>query len=308
MLNYIRQNLITKLLNHYRHHSSQLTLIEQALAKKSICPLYFDHFALIDLPGPHTGISFLAKLFLLLDFHIQGQGYLPEKQNDFVWLAEADKKNKLAEEVLPQVVVADFRLEELPKDIRSIIEKYAARAIAPPFHTIQSHLNQLEKNPDQSLANQVIELIKNYLSGRDWPLPTLKEFSQVWEFNQLLAWVLVFGRKPNHFTLSVHLLSEFSNLQHFHEFIQQNLSMNLNTQGGIIKGGPKTGLEQSSTQGLLEKIQLADAEITLPTAFVEFIWRFPRETCQTPTLWEDFFTGFITEHATHVIQSLTAPK
>ena len=304
MLKTIRQTIVEKLLTHYRQTSSQLKLIEKALANKNISPLYFDHFAMIDLPGPHTGIPTLRQIFTLLGFTVEGEGYLPEKQNDFVWLAESDKHHYPIHQVLPQVVVADFRLAEMPIAIRKIIEKYAQLASLPPLEQIKDHIQQLSVRSDDSLTNNLVNIICRYLTGRDWPLPTRHEFLQVWEFNQLLAWVLVFGRKPNHFTLSIHLLSAFSSLENFHEFIQKNVSLALNTAGGVIKGGKAAGLAQSSTAGTLETILLADGKIDLPTAFVEFIWRYAK-TNKNPSRWEDFHTGFMTQHATHVILSLS---
>jgi hypothetical protein len=306
MLKQVRQKIVEKLLNRYRETSAQLISIESILIKKGISPVYFDHFAMIDLPGPHTGIPVLTQLFTLLGFTLEGKGYLPEKQNDFAWLAEIDKNNQLIHHVLPQAVVADFRLAEMPIGISNIISKYSNQASALPLENIQKIIHQLQISQDASLATQLTDIVCDYLSGRDWPLPTKKEFLQVWEFNQLLAWVLVFGRKPNHFTLSIHLLSDFADLEKFHEFVQANLSLPLNTAGGIIKGGKTAGLAQSSTAGMLENILLADGEIALPTAFVEFIWRYAKEPAnQAPTRWEDFHTGFMTQHATHVIKSLS---
>jgi hypothetical protein len=306
-LKQIRQLIVKNLWENYRNTSSQARLIEQKLANKGIFPLYFDHFAMIDLPGPHTGIPYLSELFMLLGYTKRGQGYLPDRQNDFVWMAEIDSTNRLAHQVLPQIVVADFRLQELPYPVKKIIEKYAMHASPPPLHFIHTLTQQIGEN-DHNAASTLIHSICHYLTNRDWPLPTLAEFMTVWEFNQLLAWVLVFGRKPNHFTLSIHLLSAFADLETFHQFIEQELQITLNQTGGVIKGGRSAGMAQSATDGELEPIHLSDGCAELPTGFVEFVWRYAHPTSQNPILWDDFFTGFITHHATHVIQSLSNPN
>src|SRR5262249_44381383 len=127
------------------------------------------------------------------------------------------------------------------------------------------------------MRGKLMLLLSHYFSGRDWPLPMIKEFNTVKEFNELLAWVLIFGRRPNHFTLSIHLLPQFANLNVFLAFISQETAFDLNQDGGIVKGGGKTGIAQGSTMGTWQKIKLQDGEITIRSDFVEFVWRYPRD-------------------------------
>jgi hypothetical protein len=305
MLKPLRQTIINRLWETYRDSTPQMQLIEKSLQAKGQQTLILDHFAIIDLPGPHSGIPQLSELFSALGYIKQGQDYLPDKQNDFLWMAESSSAGIPAKNVLPQVVVADFRPEEMPPAIRKIIEHYARQS-----QTISTtHIQQLAKQAElgcKSSAQQIHDILLPYLKGRDWPLPTMNEFYTVHEFNELLAWVLVFGRKPNHFTLSVHLLDGFDSLTAFHEFIERDLKLPLNHDGGVIKGGKASGIEQGSTEGMLQTVKLADGNIELPTGFVEFVWRYPhRESASNPiALWDDFFTGFVAQHANRVIQSL----
>lgn len=298
MLKQIRHTIVNQLWEAYRCHTSQMSVIEQGLKQKNILQLKLDHFAVIDLPGPHTGIPYLTKLFSAIGYESRGDGYLPDKQNDFHWMAEAGSENTRAENVLPQVVVADFRLDELPPEIKAIIEKYASLASPPPLPDIAA---LIAKN-DELAANQLVNIFTRYLTGRDWPLPTVNEFQTVHDFNELLAWVLVFGRRPNHFTLSIHLLPTFKSLAEFHQFVEHELQLTLNQDGGVIKGNETSGIAQGSTAGIREKITLVDGIIELPTSFVEFVWRFP--VCEQPTRWNDYFTGFVAQHANRVIESL----
>jgi hypothetical protein len=136
----------------------------------------------------------------------------------------------------------------------------------------------------------------------------VKEFTAVHEFNELLGWVLIFGRKPNHFTLSIHLLDYFENLNDFIQFITDEVKLTLNKEGGLIKGGKTVGIAQGSTQGQSLTVSLLDGNITIPTGFVEFVWRYPHASLPSnphkPRLWRDYFTGFVAQHADHVIESL----
>lgn len=303
MLKQLRQNIVQQLWATYCSTSPQIRLIENALKQRGVQKIILDHFALIDLPGPNTGIPHLSQLFTTLGYAVRGQDYLAEKQNDFLWLAEIDSADHDARDVLPQIVVADFRLEEMPLDIKKIIEKYAQQSKAFSHTELKQLVSQVAAG-DSRAETYAREKIITYFTGRDWPLPTVKEFHTVHEFNELLAWVLIFGRRPNHFTLSIHLLNHFAHLDDFHHFIDA-LSIPLNQDGGLIKGGETAGIAQSSTMGLPQIVKLSDGDIEIPTEFVEFVWRYPRVLSdQKPKLWKDYFTGFIAQHADHVIESL----
>jgi hypothetical protein len=197
--------------------------------------------------------------------------------------------------------VADFRLDELPPPVRNIIFKYSSQAAASPAAQFETLANR-DAQHDETAAQELLQLSAKYFSGRDWPLPTVAEFEIVREFNELIAWVLVFGRRPNHFTFSIHLMPEFDSLAVFHDFVEQVVGLPLNQDGGIIKGGAASGIEQGSTAGTPEIIQLADGSVELPMGFVEFVWRFRNKP--QPVLWDDYFTGFVANHANRVIQSL----
>lgn len=309
MLKQIQQMIIQKLWEIYRAASSDVRAIEIALKKKGIRHNILDHFAVIDLPGPHTGISQLSRVFSLIGYSERGKSYLADKQNDFLWMAETHCMQLPALNVLPQVVVADFRLDEMPFEVRTIIQKYSAQATPFPFQHVQT-LSQRVASGDTQAATSCLETILKYFSGRDWPLPSKKEFYTVQNFNELLAWVLVFGRRPNHFTLSIHLLEYFTSLSDFLYFIENELSLSLNREGGAIKGGESVGIAQGSTTGTLQNVILSDGEIQLPTGFIEFVWRYPHHLSnKKPILWDDYFTGFIPQHADLVIESLyTAPR
>lgn len=293
------ENIIHSLWSEFRAQSMQVQEIEKKLQQINIATFYLDHFAIIDLPSPHSGIAPLKNLFSLLGYIEQGQDYLPNKQNDFLWMKESDCDDKNVKDVLPQVVVADFRLDEMPIEIKKIIEKYSKHTLPCPSSDIQKMINENNLHS----YNKLKHLILYYLSGRDWPLPTCKEFLTVHEFNTLLSWVLIFGRRPNHFTLSIHLLHTFHDLADFLRFMNTHLPFKLNEEGGLIKGSHAAGLEQAATLGLPLSLSLADGEITIPSNFVEFIWRYPHNPAQT-YYWKDYYNGFIASQANQVIESL----
>jgi hypothetical protein len=300
MLRAIRQQVINQLWKNHHSASMQLPLIDAYLNQRGVHHYTLDHCAVIDLPSVQSGIPQMTALFQSIGYVVRGADYLPEKQNDFCWLAEENHQQVTAIEALPQVVTADFRLDEMPLEIRRIIEKYASKMQPPPLEAVRLLLS---RPFDSSIADQITALFSTYFAGRDWPLPTISEFKQVHEFNELLGWVFVFGRKPNHFTIGAHLLPGFSNLAEFNAALEANTSLTFNADEGKIKGSPQVGIEQSSTKGALVPVTLQDGIISLPADFVEFVWRFPVVTTK-PHLWQDFYPDFIARQANRVIQSL----
>lgn len=304
MLKTLRRAVVQALWESALQTSTQLAQVVNALKDKGITSLPIDHFAVIDLPGPKTGIPQLHELFSTMGYIYQGNDYLPDKQNDFMWLTEEDSHLLNAADVLPQVVVADFRLEMLPPEIQKIIEYYAYQASPSPVPIVRILVNHLQSNKHM-VFEPLKKILTTYFMGRDWPLPTVREFECVREFNELLAWVLVFGRKPNHFTIATHLLNTFKNLTAFNTFITEDLKLALNNEAGTIKGDAVSGIVQSSTMGIIQEVKLADGIVRIPTDFVEFVWRFPHSAnINDAQKWQDFFTGFVAQNANHVIESL----
>lgn len=301
MLKKLRHDLTKHLWEGFIFNSPDVQKVNLALNNKNIYERPLDHFAIIDLPGPHSGIPTLQKIFEMLGYEMRGRDYLAEKQNDFLWLAAEDNHLRSAKEALPQVVVADFRMDALPPKIQTIVKKCAQHIKPFPLEKIEKLLQTEDADNIMACTKSILD----YLTQRDWPLPTLNDYLTVKEFNPLLAWVLVFGRRPNHFTLSIHLLSQFNSLLEFNQFIEYEIGLALNNEGGKIKGGPHSGLAQGSTAGVATPIHLADGDIAMPIGFVEFVWRYPLSKSRVEaTLWTDYYTGFIAQHADKIIESL----
>lgn len=302
MLNHVKRTIFNQLWKNYSVHVKEIESIQYYMKEQFQETFIQDHFALIDLPGPHTGIEVLTCLFSYLGYEKRGQGYLAEKQNNFRWLSEAIKQDTLAINALPQIVVADFRREALSPKILEIIDYYAGFAPALEVNQLK-FLHQRTVQQDENAADQLSHFILNYLQTRDWPLPTVKEYEIVKSQNELLAWVLVMGRHVNHFAWSIHLSKKFRHLSHFNDILNSQLMISLNQKGGVIKGNRTKGIEQSSTQASIRPVELADGQINLADRFIEFVWRFPKKAGDN-RFWDDYFTGFVADNARHVVESL----
>ena len=305
-LPFVRRQLTNHLWKQYKDQVNHASIIDKVLTKLTGEDLILDHFAIIDLPSQTTGLNSLCEIFSSIGYIVQGQGYLAEKKNEFVWLREADAQEKPVGNVLPQVVVADFWVDEMPTNIRRIIEK-STKEIKHEFLPEIQNLSRKSYLGDQKSAHELVELLIKYFE-RDRPLPTIKDFKEVREYNELLSWVLVFGRHPNHFGLSVHFLNKFESLKAFNSFIEDEMNITLNKIGGYIKGTKEQGLEQSSTNGEEILLQLADGPIHIPDRFVEFVWRHPKNEYKNPQKWHHYFTGFITQNAEGIVESVYRDK
>lgn len=302
MLDYVKHYVIGQLWQAYSKNLLHLSIIQANLQTQYQEELKLDHLALIDLPGPESGIDVLSRLFSSLGYVARGQGYLAEKQNNFRWLAEQPSIPKLAINALPQIVVADFRREALAPEVLKIVDHYAAFSKSLDNDRL-TFLQKRILQHDEVAANEMITLMMNYLKGRDWPLPTVNEYEIVKSHNELLAWVLVMGRQVNHFAWAIHLSKYFSSLEAFNDFLSSSLKIPLNEKGGLIKGHASQGIKQSATLAAVKPVRLADGVIDLPDRFIEFVWRYPKQEGES-MLWENYFTGFIAGNADRVVESL----
>lgn len=302
MLNQVKNIVFSQLWESFRTHLVEIETIQSHIQKHFQEKLIQDHFAIIDLPGPNTGIDTLTCLFSYLGYEVRGQDYLAEKQNNFRWLSEEIQPDRLVTEALPQIVVADFRREALAPEILKISDYYAGFAQALNRDQLE-FLHRRTLQQDKSAAADLCRVILNYLQTRDWPLPTVKEYESVKNHNELLAWVLVMGRQVNHFAWAIHLSKGFTQLKLFNELLNSTLNIALNKKGGVIKGDINRGIEQSSTQPAIKPVRLADGLIDLPDRFIEFVWRYPKKAGGN-RLWHDYFTGFIADNADRVVESL----
>jgi hypothetical protein len=304
LLNWVRKEITLRLWNNFKNENPSVLAIEQKLAERGE-KVVADHLAIIDIPGQNSGVNTLSEIFELIGFLKRGSHYLPEKQNNFSWFAEPGIEKKDFHEALPQIIVSDFRLDDLSVPTRSLVNKYAEQASPAPIALIKSLLNRCNLN-DEAAAHELIEVIIGYLNERSFPLPTKKDFDLLRHENELLAWTMIFSKKVNHFAIAGHALKTLGSITELNDFIVSHCNLNLNYQGGSsIKGGLEKGIAQSAIVAERTVIALSDGPVILPAMYLEFAWRFPQiKSVNRPLLWSDYFTGFVTQSASQVIESV----
>ena len=164
-------------------------------------------------------------------------------------------------------------------------------------------LSELETHKLSSKANALIDDLVAQIepkrtkspdclfAGPLWEIPSRETYLTLLEESEYAAWVAVNGLCANHFTVSVNMLSELSELDALMSFLEES-GFEMNLAGGRIKGSPEVKLMQGST--IADKSSVAPPlggayEIT--TCYVEFAQRF------------DGFQGFVPKSADKIFES-----
>ena len=125
---------------------------------------------------------------------------------------------------LPRIFVSELEVGSFPEEAQKIIRRYTSAAA--------------------STATQ------HFLSGSlgilPWPTPTKEDFRALAEVSEYAAWTLVNGYGLNHTTISVHNLSEMSEIDGLVQALRRE-GFALNEAGGVVKTSPDGGLRQAST-------------------------------------------------------------
>lgn len=291
MIHHLQQSLINKLWVQYIKEMPWHSALPH-----SSTPL-LDHLAIIDLNSEYSGISYLQSIFETCGFEAVGSGYLPDKINDFIWMRSPETLDSLPNCAMPQIVLADFRMDLLSTKNRNLVRRCAK--YYEPF-SMQPIMNALSKEA-QDLERHV-EMLSQHMNQRFWPLPTYKEYMDLKEENELMSWVILFGRAVNHFGVGVYTLNEWNNLTEFNSYAKMAHSISLNDAGGEIKGSVSLGIEQSSTIGQNHKFDLEGGSVIVVGSFMEFVWRHSK--VEKPKRFGEYYTGFIASNANKVIESV----
>lgn len=132
------------------------------------------------------------------------------------------------------------------------------------------------------------------VSGRLWSVDH-STYQALLEESPYAAWLAAFGFRANHFTVAAHELTTLDSLSALNDLLIAS-GFKLNETGGVIKGSPEVGLEQSSTLAEAISVKLSDGTYELPSCYYEFAYRHPMKN-------GELFQGFIADSATHLFTS-----
>jgi hypothetical protein len=248
--------ILNALINRYRQRVPDVSHIVQAMMQQGLIEneedIENDHIAFRTLGVPNLGINSLEKVFLYYGYRKMDHYDFSEKKLDAWWYAPPA-------EGLPRIFISELRVSDLSPRAEAIITSYT---------------RSIKKDPVDDLDLDDPASVDLFLHHSLWRLPTLADYEELAAESEYAAWVICNRYYLNHFTIAVHNLPNgFNSIERFNQFLQQ-IGIQLNDSGGLIKTSPDGGLLQSSTVAPLVKGLFAfGKEKMIPGSYVEFAER-----------------------------------
>ncbi len=228
-----------------------------------------DHIALRTFKHPDLGIQSLAQHFIKYGYVDKGEYFFTEKKLYAKHFEHPDKN-------IPKIFISELELEKMSPFVQEII----AQCI-------------YQINPDAAKDEKFV------FSGTHW-VANHATFLKLAAESEYASWVYAYGFRPNHFTVSINHLRNFTDITRLNDFIKGN-GFKLNASGGEIKGTSAELLEQSSTMAAEVMTQFADGMYAIPGCYYEFAKRYPMAS-------GELYQGFIAKSADKIFESTNKTK
>jgi hypothetical protein len=263
MTNHSIQALLDKMWSDYVK-INPLALKVFNLLSQGEAGIFNDHIALRTFNHSRVTIDVIAKPFLDSGYKYSGDYHFPEKKLYAKSYLHADEK-------LPKIFISELKLEEFSSALRS---------------TVNNLISQIPEEHEKHFEFSS--------SGRPWKVTT-KIYHELLNESDYAAWVAAFGYRPNHFTVFINTLKNFSNLDKLNNYLKEN-GFKLNSSGGEIKGSPEVCLEQSSTLANSIDVEFEDGKLNIPACYYEFAKRYPMKDGK-------LYQGFVATSADKIFES-----
>lgn len=223
-----------------------------------------DHIALRTFNHPRLGIQHLAQAFL-------DWGYKPCGEYTFKEKKLFAKHYEHPDETLPKVFISELELQHFSADLNKVVDQIA---------------NSISET---TLKSQAVSW-----SGRTWNI-SHTTYQKLATESEYAAWVAAIGFRPNHFTVNINALKNYSDITVLNEFLESKGYL-LNASGGKIKGTPEQLLEQSSTMAETIEVEFSDGRYKVPSCYYEFAKRYAMPNGK-------LYSGFIAASADKIFES-----
>jgi len=221
-----------------------------------------DHIALRTFAWQTIDLNCIGNILLPLGYHPKEEYHFPEKGLRAMHYDAGDD--------LPLIFVSELNLKHLSHPNQEII------------------INALNHESEEPLS------LSRLAHHRPWKALDKVSIEKVWTESEYAGWLLCHGIRVNHFTVEVHSLTHFANLNALDQTLKKAGFM-FNESGGEIKGSPELGLEQSSTMAPFVSVRLTDGLFEFPGCYVEFAKRYE--------LNHKLFRGFLRDSASKIFES-----
>lgn len=223
-----------------------------------------DHIALRTFNHKRVNVDVIAKPFLASGYIYKGDYHFPEKKLYAKHFEHPDKNQ-------PKIFISELKLEEFSADLQSTVNALIDQIPAG-----------LENNFDFSSV------------GRPWNVDSAT-YEKLMKESEYAAWVSAFGYRPNHFTVFINDLKNFSDISVLNDFLKAE-GFKLNASGGEIKGSKEVCLEQSSTLANNIEVEFKDKKRMIPACYYEFAKRYPMAN-------GELYQGFVAASADKIFES-----
>lgn len=223
-----------------------------------------DHIALRTFNHPRLNIDVMARPFIESGYKYCGDYHFPEKKLYAKHYEHPDNN-------FPKIFISELKLEELSSSTKVIINRL---------------VDQVPKDK---------ELEFDFVScGRPWNL-SIHEYDDLRNESDYASWLAAFGYRPNHFTVLINDLKNFSDIRLLNEYLKKQ-GFKLNSSGGEVKGSKEVYLEQSSILANNIEVIFQDGKLIIPACFYEFAKRYP-------TADGKLYQGFVATSADKIFES-----
>ncbi len=247
--------ILDGLMQRYQDRVPAVERLFQALLKEGIvlknADVQNDHIAFRTMGVKHLGIASMEKIFLHYGYQKKEYFLFEEKKLNAYWYHPPLPQ-------YPRIFLSELRVQDLSLGTQAIIHSYTNQITADP-------LDQIDLNDEYA--------IDTFLHSGLWSLPSLADYKALQKESEYAAWVIYNRYYLNHFTISVHNLPKYNDLEVFNLWLEKN-GFILNNAGGKIKHSPDGLLLQSSTVAeMIEATFLNNEKETIAGSYVEFAER-----------------------------------
>ena len=220
-----------------------------------------DHIAFRTLDLEQCNIFKQADYLQQFGYKVSGDYHFEQKKLNAIHLENTNEK-------LPKIFLSELILKEFSSELKEF------------FVNLFSKVHPSEKDL--------------FIGGRSWKLD-YEIYKKLAQESEYATWLYVWGFCPNHFTISVNHLENFSSLIEVNDLLKKN-NFKLNISGGEIKGSKEELLEQSSILADEMPVFFENSKQILPSCYYEFAKRYPGKDGK-------IYQGFVAKSADKIFES-----
>lgn len=261
-----------------------------------------DHVAYRTLPGDNTGRHILQEAFELLGYKREDDYHFEEKRLDAFWMSPSDVEGD-SESASAKIFISELILDSFSDEFKAAMTSVTSQVKNSPIPRLKDLQAKAKAGDETAQAEFVKDMAALLTKGPDWSTPEKGIYETFKKESDYAAWTYLFGHQINHFTVSVHLMTSFTDIAEMGGFIEKDLDIPMNQSGGLVKGTEALKLEQIATMAAKVPYKFKEGEEPISYGFVEFAKRYPLEGQKDDGTWKSYYQGFVAANADKIFES-----